>query len=68
MLAGWSMLGAEDAGGGAVCCNLTFQTLMQPVRMAHPWNLLHPSRLGSAIFRMQVAECCDVDPNIITTF
>ena len=28
--------GAENAGGGAVCCHLTFQTLLQPVRMAHP--------------------------------
>ena len=22
--------GAENAGGGAVCCHLTFQTLLQP--------------------------------------
>ena len=28
--------GAENAGGGAVCCYLTFQTLLQLVRMAHP--------------------------------
>ena len=28
--------GAENAGGGAVCCHLTFQTLLQPVRMAQP--------------------------------
>ena len=35
----WEMEGqmlAENAGGGAVCCYLTFQTLLQPVRMAHP--------------------------------
>ena len=38
--------------------NLTFQTLLQPVRMAHLSNLSHPSRVGSAIFRMQVAEGC----------
>ena len=50
--------GAENVGGGAVCCHLTFQTLLQPVRMAHPKNLLHPLRVGSAIFRMQVAEGC----------
>ena len=52
--------GAENAGGGAVCYHLTFQTLLQPVRMAHPWNLLQPLRVGSAIFRMQVAEGCDI--------
>ena len=50
--------GAANAGGGAVCCHLTFQTLLQPVRMAHPENLSHPSRVGIAIFRMQVAEGC----------
>ena len=27
--------------------------------MAHPYNLSQPSRVGSAIFRMQVAEGCD---------
>ena len=51
---------AENAGGGAVCCHLTFQTLLQPVRMANPWNLSHPLRVGSAIFRMQVAEGCAI--------
>ena len=51
--------GAENAEGEAVCCHLTFQTLLQPVRMAHPQNLLHLSRVGSAIFRIQVAEGCD---------
>ena len=29
-------LWAENAGGGAVCSHLTFQTLLQPVRMAYP--------------------------------
>ena len=51
--------GAENARGGALCCCLTFQTLLQPVRMAHPWNLLHSSRAGSAIFRMPAAESCE---------
>ena len=41
-----------------MCCHLTFQTLLQPVKMAHPQNLSHPSRVRSAIFRMQVAEGC----------
>ena len=50
--------GAENAGRGAVCCHLTFQTLLQPLRMAHPYNLLQLSLVGSAIFRMQVAEDC----------
>ena len=39
-------------------CQLTFQTLLDPIRMAHPLNLLQPSQIGSAIFRMQVAEGC----------
>ena len=39
-----------------MCCHLTFQTLLQPVRMAHPSNLSHQSRVGSAIFRMQVVK------------
>ena len=47
--------GAENAGGGVVCCHLTFKTLLQPVRMAHPQHL---SQVGSAIFRMRVAEGC----------
>ena len=51
--------GAENAGGGAVYCHLTCQTLLQPVRMAHPYNLSRPPRVGSAIFRMQVAEGCE---------
>ena len=46
----------ESAGGGAVCCHLTLQTLLQAVRMAHPFNLLQLSWLGIAIFRMQVAK------------
>ena len=37
--------GSENAGGGAVCCNLT-------------QNLSHPLRVGSDIFRMQVSEGC----------
>ena len=53
--------GAENAGGGLVCCHLTFQTLLQPVRMAHPENFLQPSQIDSAIFRMQLAEGCAVD-------
>ena len=51
---------ATNAGGGAMCCRLIFQTMLQPVRMAHPSNLSHPSRVGSAIFNMQVAEGCEV--------
>ena len=47
---------AENARGGAVCCHLTFKTLLQPGRMAHPYNLFHQLRVGSVIFRMQVAE------------
>ena len=41
-----------------MCRHLTFQTLLQPVRIAHPLNLSHPSQVGSAIFRMQVSEGC----------
>ena len=46
---------ADNAGGGAVC----FQTLLQPVRMAHPYNLSQPSRVCNAIFSMQVAKGCE---------
>ena len=49
--------GAENEGGGAVCCNLNFQTLLQPVRM-----------VGSAIFRIQVAEGCGVPLKAIRKF
>ena len=37
---------------------LNLQTLLQPCRMAHPQSLSHPLWVGSAIFRMQVAEGC----------
>ena len=43
-----------------VCCHLTFQTLLQPVRLAHSLNLSHSSRVGSVVFRMQVAEGCSL--------
>ena len=35
-------------------------TLLQPVRIAHPYNLSNPSRVGCAIFRMHVAEGCQL--------
>ena len=56
--------GAENAGRGAVCCHLTFQTLLQPVRMAHP------AIVGrQCIFRMQVAEGCAVcSPGVLKIF
>ena len=40
---------AENTGGGTVCCHLTFQIMLQPVRMACPYNLVQPLRVGGAI-------------------
>ena len=57
--------GPENAGGGAVSYHLTFQTLLQPVRMALPENLLQPLRVSSAIFRMQLADGCALTMHVL---